>query len=45
MDTTTLVAIVLIMASVLGLGYGGFNYSSETHDANIGALLLGRPRR
>ncbi len=40
MDTTRLVAIVLIVAGVLGLAYGGFNYTSETHQANIGSMHM-----
>lgn len=40
MDTTRILAIVLIVAGVLGLGYGGFNYTSETHEANIGSMHM-----
>ena len=32
------IAIVLIASGVLGLVYGGFSYTRETHDAKIGTL-------
>ena len=32
------VAIVLIVAGVLGLLYGGFSYTKETHDVKIGPI-------
>jgi multidrug transporter EmrE-like cation transporter len=31
-------AIVLIAAGVLGLMYGGFTYTKESHDLKIGSL-------
>lgn len=40
MGTTKIVAIVLIIAGVLGLAYGKFTYTKETHDAKIGPLEL-----
>lgn len=40
MDRMKLVAIVLMVAGVLGLAYGGFTYTEETHEANIGSLSL-----
>ena len=40
MDTQKLVAILLIVAGVLGLAYGGFSYTKETHQANVGPLHL-----
>jgi uncharacterized membrane protein YidH (DUF202 family) len=33
-------AIVLIIAGVAGLVYGGFNFTRETHTAEIGPLQL-----
>ena len=33
-------AIVLIVAGVLGLVYGKFSYTKETHDAKVGPLEL-----
>ena len=35
-----LVAIVLIVAGVLALVYGGFTYTEETHKADIGPIEL-----
>jgi TRAP-type C4-dicarboxylate transport system permease small subunit len=32
--------IVLIAAGLLGLAYGGFSYTKETHDTKIGPLEL-----
>ena len=37
MDLTRLLAAILIIAGALGLAYGGFSYTEETHQANIGA--------
>jgi hypothetical protein len=34
------IAIVLIAAGALALVYGGFSYTKETHEANIGPLSL-----
>jgi hypothetical protein len=38
--TIKIVAIALIVAGTLGLVYGGFSYTSETHDAKLGPLEL-----
>jgi len=35
-----IVAIVLIISGVMALAYGGFTYTSETHQADIGTLHL-----
>ena len=40
MSSTKIIALVLIIAGVLGLAYGGFTYTKETHDAKIGPLEL-----
>lgn len=40
MDTQRIAAILLIVAGALGLAYGGFNYTKETHTADIGSLHL-----
>ena len=40
MNTQKLVAIVLIIAGGLGLAYGGFSYTKETHQANVGSLHM-----
>jgi multidrug transporter EmrE-like cation transporter len=33
-------AIALIVAGVLGLAYGGFSYTRDTHEAKIGPIEL-----
>ena len=33
-------ALVLIVAGVLGLVYGGFSYTRETHEAKLGPIEL-----
>lgn len=38
MNSTKIAAIVLIAAGVLGLVYGSFTYTKETHRANLGPL-------
>jgi hypothetical protein len=40
MNAVKVAAIVLIVAGVLGLVYGGFSYTSETHDASLGPIDL-----
>ena len=35
-----MVAIVLVVLGGVGLAYGGFSYTSETHQADIGTLHL-----
>jgi len=40
MSSTKIVAIVLIIAGVLGLAYGKFSYTKETHDAKVGPIEL-----
>lgn len=32
--------VILIVAGVVGLAYGGFTYTSKTHRANIGSLTI-----
>ena len=38
MSSTKIIAIVLILAGVLGLAYGQFSYTKETHDAKVGPI-------
>ena len=33
-------ALALVVAGVLGLVYGGFSYTKDTHDAKIGPIEL-----
>ncbi|HTF35861.1 MAG TPA: hypothetical protein VK714_19430 [Myxococcota bacterium] len=40
MSAVKMVAIVLIIAGILGLVYGGFSYTKETHEAKLGPLEL-----
>ena len=38
MSTNKIVALVLIIAGALGLAYGKFSYTKETHDAKVGPV-------
>ena len=40
MNAIKIGAIVLIVAGILGLAYGKFSYTKETHEATIGSLEL-----
>ena len=40
MNTNQIVAIVLIVAGILGLAYGGFSYDKETTGAKLGQIEL-----
>ena len=40
MNALKIAAIVLIAAGVLGLAYGSFSFTKETHEAKIGPLEL-----
>lgn len=40
MDVKKIVAIVLIVGGVLALVYGGFSYTEETHEANLGPIAI-----
>jgi len=40
MNTTRLVAIVLIVAGALGLAYGGFSYTKDTTAVKLGPIEL-----
>ena len=35
-----MIAIVLFVAGLLALVYGGFSYTKETHDAKLGPLEI-----
>jgi multidrug transporter EmrE-like cation transporter len=39
-NAVKLVAIVLIVAGILGLAYGKFSYTKETHDVKLGPFEL-----
>jgi uncharacterized membrane protein YphA (DoxX/SURF4 family) len=40
MDIQKIVAVLLIVAGTLGLAYGGFSYTKETHQADLGPIQL-----
>lgn len=40
MNIVRIVAILLIIGGALGLVYGGFSYTKETHEADLGPLQL-----
>ena len=40
MNVVKMLAIVLIVAGVLGLAYGSFTYTKDTHQAKIGPIEL-----
>ena len=40
MNAMKLVGIVLLVGGILGLAYGGFTYTKETHETKIGPIVL-----
>jgi multidrug transporter EmrE-like cation transporter len=40
MDTNKLLGLALIVAGVLGLAYGSFTYTKDTHEAKVGPISL-----
>jgi len=40
MNAVKMLAVVLIVAGVLGLMYGGFTYTKDTHEAKVGPIEL-----
>jgi len=40
MNAIKMAAIALIAAGILGLAYGGFSYTKETHGAKLGPIEL-----
>lgn len=40
MSAVKMLAIVLIVAGALGLAYGSFTYTKETHEAKLGPIEL-----
>ncbi len=40
MNAVKVAVIVLILVGILGLTYGQFSYTKETHEAKIGSLEL-----
>ena len=39
-NATKILGIVLVVGGILGLAYGGFTYTKETHETKIGPLTL-----
>ena len=40
MNAMKLLGIVLLVGGILGLMYGGFTYTKETHETKIGPIVL-----
>ncbi|MDD5328911.1 MAG: hypothetical protein PHX38_02825 [Sulfuricella sp.] len=40
MNAVKILAVILIAAGTLGLAYGSFSYTRETHEAKLGSLEL-----
>ena len=40
MNAIKIAAVALIVAGVLGLVYGSFSYTKETHEAKLGSIQL-----
>ena len=40
MNSLKIAAIVLVVAGVLALAYGGFTYTKDTHEVKLGPLEL-----
>jgi len=40
MNAMKLLGIVLLVGGILGLVYGGFTYTKETHETKIGPITL-----
>ena len=40
MNAVKIAAILLIVAGILGLVYGSFSYTKETHEAKLGPIEL-----
>ena len=40
MNAVKMLAIALIVAGGLGLLYGGFTYTKDTHEAKVGPIVL-----
>ena len=40
MNAMKLLGIALLVGGILGLAYGGFTYTKETHETKIGPIVL-----
>jgi len=39
-NATKIIAVILIAAGTLGLAYGGFSYTKESHEVKVGPIDL-----
>lgn len=39
-NAVRIVALILIVVGILGLAYGSFSFTKETHEAQVGTLTL-----
>jgi uncharacterized membrane protein len=40
MNSMKMMAIALIVAGALAVGYGGFTYTKDSHDADVGPIHM-----
>lgn len=40
MSGLRILAVIVIIAGIMGMAYGGFSYTSKAHHANIGPIAL-----
>lgn len=40
MNSMKMMAIALLVVGALALAYGGFSYTKETHDADVGPIQM-----
>ena len=45
MNSLKIAALVLIVAGVLGLAYGGFSYTRQTHEMKLGPIEMSMQER
>lgn len=45
MNALKVIAVLLIVGGMLGLGYGGFNYTKQSRHADIGSLHVALDER
>ena len=45
MNSLRIAALALIVAGVLGLAYGGFSYTRQTHEVKLGPLEMSMQER
>ena len=45
MTVTKIIGVLLVVAGTLGLIYGGFSYTKEKHDVNLGPLKFSMEKK